>query len=572
MKLVCKMLFICTPMAAMRAPAGMLSDHGTDFGNGGGGGSGSVQISMPMQSPVPDGFMDAFHEYATQLSRFVTDDESARKLLCPVPAAVDALVTNRSDSNWNAFQAELGSRLQAAYGLPVAPAKLSFGSWFPGPRYLAFHIGNTDPFTWGVTLNVGEYFSPYFAQTRQAGGLSFHFEYGSWQGTTAMTLCHPYGNLAQGEHDARVRYLDGYIGSIEVKDASGRLIDAGYFQRDITFLHAGKHGKALTSVPGDFTLVVYGVNPEPLSPEELCRRYPLRAGACDAVTTLAHPSIIAVWDSGIDYNHPTLSSRILRDAAGKMIGQDLIDGDDRPFDVSPKLFGHGTHVSGILTEGARDILILPQRVTDGSRADPSTTPRWVDLFPVLFPEEVDFLQAMDFAYRHGARIVNISFGAYGSHTPAIRTLTEVIRKYPDVLFVTAAGNDHVDSDDYTMLPANLDLPNVVAVAATDAEGHLAAFSNYGRAVALAAPGVNVESTNVGGDRVKGSGTSVSAPVVSRIAARAWRLWPAARPADLIQLMMDSSDRRPELAGRVRAGGTVNEAAALRLAAAHGKAP
>ena len=56
-----------------------------------------------------------------------------------------------------------------------------------------------------------------------------------------------------------------------------------------------------------------------------------------------------------------------------------------------------------------------------------------------------------------------------------------IASMPDVLFVAAAGNDyHSNNDKHPVYPGSYDLPNVLAVLATDASDQLAYFSNIGR--------------------------------------------------------------------------------------------
>ena len=65
-----------------------------------------------------------------------------------------------------------------------------------------------------------------------------------------------------------------------------------------------------------------------------------------------------------------------------------------------------------------------------------------------------------------------------------------------MIIVAAAGNNSTDDDNSSTLfsPASysVDYPNVISVAATDNNGALASFSNYGvGTVQLAAPGLNV---------------------------------------------------------------------------------
>src|SRR5206468_1603622 len=69
-----------------------------------------------------------------------------------------------------------------------------------------------------------------------------------------------------------------------------------------------------------------------------------------------------------------------------------------------------------------------------------------------------------------------------------------------LLFIASAGNSGSNNDTNPVFPASYSLPNVIAVAATDNQDRLASFSDFGpRTVALAAPGVNILSTELTSD-------------------------------------------------------------------------
>jgi subtilisin family serine protease len=88
-----------------------------------------------------------------------------------------------------------------------------------------------------------------------------------------------------------------------------------------------------------------------------------------------------------------------------------------------------------------------------------------------------------------------------------------------ILFIAAAGNSFQDNDLIPTYPASLFLPNIISVAATTRNDDLPTFSNFGRySVHLGAPGEDILSTLPGGVYGLDTGTSMSAPFVTGVAA------------------------------------------------------
>jgi subtilisin family serine protease len=254
---------------------------------------------------------------------------------------------------------------------------------------------------------------------------------------------------------------------------------------------------------------------------------------------------VAVIDTGVDYNHPDLAGSVNG-------GYDFADNDPDPMDEHY----HGTHVSG--TIGAHgnngqgvagvnwNVNILPVRVLDASG---SGTLEGV-------------INGIVFAGQ--APIANMSLGGYG-HSPALEA---AIAAASNTLFVVAAGNDSNNNDKYGMEPCTVNAPNVVCVAATDQSDRLAWFSNFGRkTVDLAAPGVDVLSTEPNGEYGLLSGTSMATPHVAGIAALALGLVPTLTTAQLKQVLMKSVDRLPKLKKKCVTGGRANAEKALQQALA-----
>ena len=188
---------------------------------------------------------------------------------------------------------------------------------------------------------------------------------------------------------------------------------------------------------------------------------------------------VAVVDSGVALDHPDLAANLRTANARNFVPDDQGVVDPLAVEDQNK---HGSHVSG--TIGAV-----------GNNGMGVAGVNWtVGMTPV---RSCDFAGSCGYisegmAYAGGvARVVNISAGGPGALEPS----TDAISQHPNTLFVVAAGNDGTDNDVIPQDPCNVSLPNVLCVAAIDASGNLASFSNFGAtSVDVAAPGVGIQST------------------------------------------------------------------------------
>jgi len=188
---------------------------------------------------------------------------------------------------------------------------------------------------------------------------------------------------------------------------------------------------------------------------------------------------VAVVDSGVALDHPDLAAN-LRTANARNFVPD-VQGVVDPLAVEDQN-KHGSHVSGTIgAVGNNGMGVAGVNWTVGM-----TPVRSCDL-----AGSCGYLSE-GMAYGGGvARVVNISAGGPGDLQPS----TDAISQHPNTLFVAAAGNDGTDNDAIPHDPCNVPLPNVLCVAAIDASGNLASFSNYGAtSVDVAAPGVDIQST------------------------------------------------------------------------------
>jgi subtilisin family serine protease len=87
----------------------------------------------------------------------------------------------------------------------------------------------------------------------------------------------------------------------------------------------------------------------------------------------------------------------------------------------------------------------------------------------------------------------------------------------DAVLVASAGNNHARNEPKTAPHLPSTYPGVIEVAAVDHDAVAARFSNFGRTVSVAAPGVDILSSVPGGYELK-SGTSMAAPHVAGVAA------------------------------------------------------
>jgi hypothetical protein len=309
------------------------------------------------------------------------------------------------------------------------------------------------------------------------------------------------------------------------------------------------------------------VNP-PVADPDLAQSYGMaKIGAVEAWKTFNGDKkfIVADIDTGIDYNHEDLAFNVWRNpnpsAKNDIVGYDFIHDDGLPFDDQ----GHGTHTAG--TIGA----------VGGNGKGTSGVAQRVSIMALKFlaadgsGETAGAVKAIDYAIAHGAKVLSNSWGGPSDATNQV--LLDAINRAnaAGVLFVAAAGNgdqfgnpQNNDDPNTASYPAAFTTDNMIAVAATDETDGMAFFSNYGaKTVHLAAPGVNVYSTMPGNKYGKESGTSMACPHVSGAAALVWAAHPSWDYKKVKQVLMDTTDKLPALAGKTITGGRLNVLNALR---------
>ena len=224
---------------------------------------------------------------------------------------------------------------------------------------------------------------------------------------------------------------------------------------------------------------------------------------------------------------------------------------------------HGTHVAGIAVEGNPYARILIDRIEFSHTLLPDPCPS-----RELADKDARNAQAaIDFMKKNGARVVNMSWGGTVKSiesdlevcgigkSPAERkaiareyfdiaksALTKAFASAPDILFVTAAGNSNRDASFDEDIPADIVLPNLMAVGAVDRAGDEASFTSYGPTVVAHANGYQVESVIPGGEKLAESGTSMASPNVANLAAKMLAVNPRLTPVEVIKMIRETSDR------------------------------
>jgi subtilisin family serine protease len=291
------------------------------------------------------------------------------------------------------------------------------------------------------------------------------------------------------------------------------------------------------------------------------------AAAAWDITTGSRANIVAVLDTGIDFNHPDLAANVFSAPRAFTVtlgsvtvscgagthGFNALTNLCVPFDDN----GHGTHVSGIIgavgnngtgvsgVNWTANVMALKVLGSDGT----GTTS--------------DAIKAIDFAIQAksalGAdaniRVLNASWGG-PTFSQALDDEIQAANN-ADMLFVAAAGTNSRDTDVAPHYPASSTRSNVISVAAVDNTGALAPFSNYGATtVDLGAPGASTLSTLPNSSYGELSGTSMSAPFVSGAAALVLSVCPS-NTATLKSRLLASVDPVASMTGKVATGGSLN---------------
>ena len=213
-----------------------------------------------------------------------------------------------------------------------------------------------------------------------------------------------------------------------------------------------------------------------------------------SVTTKSTP-VIAVIDTGADYEHPDLAGSMWNNPYPSILpgtyGYDFGEDDADPMDHN----GHGTHVSGIAAAKSNNGI----GITGVSKAKIMALKTVADDSSQM--TDAAIIKAYEYIYDAmeagvNVKAVNCSWGGSYDQNGILAKAVNAVGEL-GALSVFAAGNDHVNWDQTSRqrpTPYDLDSPYVVIVGASNERDEAAYFSDYGAdSVDVFAPGSNILS-------------------------------------------------------------------------------
>ena len=292
--------------------------------------------------------------------------------------------------------------------------------------------------------------------------------------------------------------------------------------------------------------------------------------------------VVAVVDTGLEMAHPDIAGSPNLAPGYDFVSDKLMGNDGDGRDSDPNDPGdicnpdepfaansyHGTHVAGTIgaaatnnadgvAGGAWSVTIVPVRALGkcgGRLSDISDAIRWAGgLMPDIGPGDEEIWN------QNPADIINLSIGLFEFCPASLQDAIDAVTER-GVLVVSAAGNARVDASFYAPGGCN----NVLSVAAGDARGFIAPYSNHGDVVDILAPGGDLMRDDNGDGRPDGvlstktasdcfdpvtgegvancfyayeQGTSMAAPHVSAALALMMAKYPDKTPTEIKDLLM-----------------------------------
>jgi serine protease len=281
--------------------------------------------------------------------------------------------------------------------------------------------------------------------------------------------------------------------------------------------------------------------------------------------------IIAVLDTGIDYNHPDLTANTFvnpgefggtagvdDDGNGfidDLHGINTLNGSGDPFPGDGE--AHGTHVGGtIAAAGNNGQGVVGVNWRAKLIACKAFSPSGATLVDII--ECLDYFLEMKTRATNPVNIIasNNSWGG-GGFSQALLDAIEA-HNSAGILFIAAAGNSNVNTDVTAHFPSSYESTNIISVLASNRLDQRASFSNFGaRTVDVGAPGQDILSTVIGGNFAVFSGTSMATPHVAGLVGLLKAADPARTPQQIKNLILTGGDVTPATDTEVLTGRRIN---------------
>ncbi|MEK7166887.1 MAG: S8 family serine peptidase, partial [Patescibacteria group bacterium] len=296
----------------------------------------------------------------------------------------------------------------------------------------------------------------------------------------------------------------------------------------------------------------------------------IKANQAWDITTGSPEIIVAVFDGGVDIDHPDLINNIWtnqNEINGNEIdddkngyiddiyGWDFIENSNDP---NPKIISnytkaainHGTIISGIIAaEGNNNqgisginfkVKIMPLRILNEQGNGSGN----------------NLIKAIDYAIKNGAHILNFSFAGIDENKEVLKAIERAHKA--GLIIVAATGNENLEKDknDLDKIPKypicydgqeNM----IIGVGAVDDKDQKTNFSGFGKkCVDIVAPGIGVYGTQTynpkeinfqeyyGGNYL---GTSIATPQVAATAALIWSKIPNLTNKEVQNFILNGAD-------------------------------
>ena len=147
--------------------------------------------------------------------------------------------------------------------------------------------------------------------------------------------------------------------------------------------------------------------------------------------------------------------------------------------------------------------------------------------------------AISAAVADGARVISISRGGGKLAERAREAVAGAVAK--GVVVVVGTGNDGAQDPSDSLASVN----GTVGVGASDSGGRIQSFSNYGRGLAVMAPGDRITAHDFAtGQTADFYGTSYATPIVAGFVAVSMQRWPQASGNQIVQSLLATATTGP----------------------------